>query len=100
MPLASSFVVRIVGLASSAVALRKARGFLRQLRLGMACICVTVAVLAGVISFSDIPGNQSFGKFEFVRGPDHVPLTPVGTGKGICPGRVVWVHDPDATDWV
>jgi len=99
MPLASSLFVWIVGLASSAVALRKARGFLRQSRLGLACICVTVAVLAGVISFSDITGNQSFGKFEFVRGPDPVPLTPVGTGKGIHPGRVVWVHDPDATNW-
>jgi len=26
-------------------------------------------------------------------------LTPIGQGKGIHPGRVVWVHDPDATDW-
>jgi gluconolactonase len=25
---------------------------------------------------------------------------PIGTGKGIHPGRVVWVHDPEATDWV
>jgi hypothetical protein len=24
---------------------------------------------------------------------------PVGEGKGIYPGRVVWVHDPDAIDW-
>ena len=99
MPLASSFVVWLVGLASSAVALHKARGFLRRSRLGPACICVAVAVLAGVISFSDMPGNRSFGKFEFVLGPDPVPLTPAGTGKGINPGRVVWVHDPDATDW-
>ena len=26
-------------------------------------------------------------------------LGPVGDGKGIHPGRVVWVHDPQATDW-
>lgn len=24
---------------------------------------------------------------------------PIGVGKGIHPGRVVWVHAPDATDW-
>ncbi len=24
---------------------------------------------------------------------------PVGVAQGINPGRVVWVHDPDATDW-
>jgi len=99
MPLASSFVVWIVGLASSAVALRKARGFWRQSRLGLACLCAAVAVLAGVISFSDMPGNRSFGEFAFVRGLDPIPLAPVGTGKGIHPGRVVWVHDPEATDW-
>ncbi|HOX02251.1 MAG TPA: DUF362 domain-containing protein [Candidatus Paceibacterota bacterium] len=28
-----------------------------------------------------------------------VPLEPVGDGCGIHPGRVVWAHDPDATDW-
>jgi hypothetical protein len=27
------------------------------------------------------------------------PLEPVGEGKGIHPGRVVWVHDPKVTDW-
>ncbi len=26
-------------------------------------------------------------------------LKPIGEGKGVHPGRVVWVHDPDATDW-
>lgn len=24
---------------------------------------------------------------------------PIGQAKGICPGRVVWVHDPKVTDW-
>jgi hypothetical protein len=99
MPLASSFVVWIVGLGSSAVALRKARGFLERSRLAWACVCIAVAVLAGVISFSDMPGSQSFGKFEFVRGSAPMPLAPVGTGNGIFPWRVVWVHDPDATDY-
>jgi len=99
MPLASSFIVWIIGLTSSAVAFRKASGFLKRSRLGWACVCVVVAILAGIISFSDMPGNQSLGKFEFVRGPAPVRLAPVGTGKGIYPGRVVWVHDPDATDW-
>jgi hypothetical protein len=28
-----------------------------------------------------------------------VPLAPIGQPKGICPGRVVWVHDPQVTDW-
>jgi len=27
------------------------------------------------------------------------PLKPLGQAKGIHPGRVVWVHDPQVTDW-
>jgi hypothetical protein len=27
------------------------------------------------------------------------PLAPVGTGRGISPGRVVWVRDPKAVSW-
>jgi hypothetical protein len=27
------------------------------------------------------------------------PLKPIGQGKGVHPGRVVWVHDPEVTDW-
>lgn len=27
------------------------------------------------------------------------PLQPIGEAKGIHPGRVVWVHDPGATNW-
>ena len=26
-------------------------------------------------------------------------LKPIGQGKGVHPGRVVWVHDPGVTDW-
>lgn len=29
-----------------------------------------------------------------------VPNQPIGEAKGIHPGRVVWVHDPAATDWL
>jgi hypothetical protein len=27
------------------------------------------------------------------------PLKPIGTAKGVHPGRVVWVHDREVTDW-
>lgn len=31
--------------------------------------------------------------------PGQPPVKPVGHAKGIHPGRVVWVHDPQVTDW-
>ncbi|MCX8108168.1 MAG: hypothetical protein N3G20_05120, partial [Verrucomicrobiae bacterium] len=30
---------------------------------------------------------------------EHTPNKPIGVPQGIHPGRVVWVHDPEATDW-
>ena len=30
---------------------------------------------------------------------DPMPNDPIGVARGIHPGRVVWVHEPDATDW-
>ena len=34
-----------------------------------------------------------------VRGAAPEPAGPIGEGKGIHPGRVVWVHDPKAAAW-
>ena len=34
-----------------------------------------------------------------VLADEPVANAPIGIAKGIHPGRVVWVHDPDATDW-
>ncbi|MHC4750564.1 MAG: hypothetical protein ACYTFW_11880, partial [Planctomycetota bacterium] len=34
-----------------------------------------------------------------VLADEPVANTPIGIARGIHPGRVVWVHDPDATDW-
>jgi hypothetical protein len=28
-----------------------------------------------------------------------IPNAPIGIAKGVLPGRVVWIHDPNATDW-
>jgi hypothetical protein len=37
---------------------------------------------------------------SMVRAADDLPrLVPMGEGKGIHPGRVVWVHDPAVLDW-
>jgi hypothetical protein len=37
------------------------------------------------------------GQAHFV--PSDPPNRPMGVGRGIHPGRVVWVHAPDATSW-
>jgi hypothetical protein len=34
-----------------------------------------------------------------VSGRDQTPAQPMGVARGLHPGRVVWTHDPEVTDW-
>ena len=91
-PLASGFIVWLAGLAASTMAFRKARFNLAQRRylVALACIGVSIgAVLFALSATSD----------KLVLAQPHTANAPIGVAKGIHPGRVVWAHDPHATDW-
>ncbi|UCG59054.1 MAG: DUF362 domain-containing protein [Phycisphaerales bacterium] len=91
-PLASGFVIWLTGAAGSIAALRGAKRSLAQSRRLLCLILITVSV--GCIWLA-----QSITTEEVLLAEEPVANAPVGTAKGIHPGRVVWVHDPDATDW-
>lgn len=55
-------------------------------------LSVALAATAGVVALSNLFSIAA-------RAEDLERLRPVGEAKGIHPGRVVWVHDPAATDW-
>src|ERR1035437_6252868 len=44
-------------------------------------------------------GGLAIGLPAVTSGLDQAPPKPLGAAKGIHPGRVVWVHDPEVTDW-
>jgi len=105
LPLASGFVMWLVGLAGSVAIFRrtgcrvasggKRRRVVRTLpsRAVPACLClITVAVVA-VASWAGRPELR-----VMAAGP-WGPHEPLGEARGIHPGRVVWAHDPDATEW-
>jgi gluconolactonase len=92
MPLASGFVAWLLGLFGSVVFFRRARRFLRQSRLGLATVCLIVAAGLALTVIQSLPESRSTA----AEAKSHEPI---GQGKGIFPGRVVWVHDPAATDW-
>ena len=91
-PLASGFVVWLMGLGASAVAFRKAKlSFARrQYLLGVLCVLLSVGALWIAVSATS--------EKSAIAEPQPANR-PMGVAKGIYPGRVVWVHDPDATDW-
>jgi uncharacterized protein (DUF362 family) len=94
-PLASGFVIWLMGLVGSTVFYRKACRLWRRSRYVLAamCIAVSVAILWGALgTTSNHPAAAAFSPSEPVN-------RPIGIARGIHPGRVVWIRDADATSW-
>jgi len=92
-PMAGGFAVWLTGVVTSLFALRKGKSFLRQSRTALAWACLTIALATGVVTLMTMPPRLALADAV-------TPNQPIGVAKGIHPGRVVWVHDPDATDWL
>ena len=100
-PLASSFVVWLLGLGASAFALDKARRRARESRYALAAVCVGLAVAAAWFCVLSTVGPNAPALVQSAGAslPDDPANEPIGVAQGYNPGRVVWVHDPNATDW-
>jgi len=91
-PLASGFVAWLLGLGASAVAFRRAKLSFARRRYLLGLLCVVLSVGALWVAVSATSETSAIAKPQ----PANEPM---GVAKGIHPGRVVWVHDPKATDW-
>ena len=98
-PLASSFVMWLVGLTGSAIALRKARQRIGRSRYVVATVCVGVAVAAASLGVIGPRAPWAWFKSLVDPIPPDPVNEPIGVARGYNPGRVAWVHDADATDW-
>ena len=88
-PVASSFVVWLSALLGSAFAWRKART--PSLRVWKACLWGAAGLAGCALVVASFPSVRALA-----GNPPHGPL---GVARGIFPGRVVWVHAPEATSW-
>jgi len=94
-PLASGFVIWVTGLVGSTIVYRRARHLLHQSRYMLAAICAAAAVAiiwGSLCATASRPATAAFS-------PSEPANSPMGTGEGIHPGRVVWVHDDKAANW-
>ena len=94
-PLASAFVVWLVGIAGSWLAYRRARQLLGQSRYVAAGVLLCVAVGAIWVSLATTRQERVDAAFT----PSDPVNSPMGVGKGIHPGRVVWMYEPRAALW-
>jgi hypothetical protein len=88
-PVASGFVVWVAALLGSAFAWRKAQQ--RQMLLWRACLWGALAVAGGAVVLVNLPSFSAWA-----GNPAHGAI---GKAKGIFPGRVAWVHAPEAVKW-
>ena len=87
-PMAGGFVLWLAGAFGSASLFRRGKSLWKRSRTVLACACLAVAA---VLAFGVLAGPPKPAMAE--------PNQPLGIGKGIHPGRVVWAHDPSATNW-
>jgi len=95
-PVMSGFILYLLSVVGSVAAFKKAKqSFIRQ-NYFYAVVFLLVAFAGSLFLISKGTGYASpISAGEWVI----VPNQPVGEGKGIFPGRVVWVHDPAVASW-
>jgi len=91
-PLASGFVIWLAGAVGSITAFRRAKRCFAQSRYILCVILITASV--GSIWLA-----QGVTTEKTLRADEPTSNAPIGIANGVHPGRVVWAHDPDATDW-
>lgn len=98
-PIASTFIAYVVAALVSVFSIKKAKNALRQKRYQMVILFSFFIVFSiGWMVFQ--PAREMFANTEYTGtfvdslGPNN----PIGEAKEILPGRVVWVHDPNATN--
>lgn len=95
-PIASGFVTWIVGLFTTIALFRNGRKRIQSSRLVTGILLILCAVFAAFVTFLK-PAGRTFATSMDAPDP-YGALNPVGVAKGIHPGRVVWVHNPEATN--
>jgi hypothetical protein len=99
-PIASGFVAYVASVMIAVFSFEKARRYFHNARYVLASVMAFTALAAGlfVILRTDTETSaRTMGDSLFV--PTDPPNTPMGTARGIFPGRVVWVRDSTAAHW-
>ncbi len=93
-PFASSFITYIIGISAFTFIVKKIKQRLVQSKIMIASLLTIVGFAIGllIVIQTDNPSKASNAKLL------ENPNDPMGEGKGIFPGRVVWVYNPDATN--
>ncbi|MFO7658245.1 MAG: FlgD immunoglobulin-like domain containing protein [Bacteroidales bacterium] len=100
-PLAAGFIAWLLGLAGSTLIMRRARSLFQRKQYVVGGVCFTAAIVLYFVTLSDTR-DVTASALKAVSTTGFVPTdpanSPTGTGKGIHPGRVVWVYNSRLCD--
>jgi hypothetical protein len=99
LPIATSFILYATGLIASAFFLKKAFLLLKEKKLHLSIVVLLVSLCSITISLVNTDKNAKAKDKAIFNFIDPIGSNlPIGEAKGIFPGRVIWVHNPDATN--
>ncbi len=93
-PLASSFVSYLLGISAFAFVFNKAKDHFKRSKY----ITAVGFVVLGLVAGAWLVYNNSEKAIAFEAADPQPVNQPIGEGKGVFPGRVVWAHNPNATN--
>ena len=95
-PVMSGFILWLVSLSASALAIKKAKSWYRRAKLLPAIGFLVVAFFFSLMAI--LQSNKRSSANPITYQTDYEANDPYGEGQGIFPGRVVWAWDSDATN--
>jgi F5/8 type C domain-containing protein/uncharacterized protein DUF362 len=97
-PLAFGFVGYVASLAAAVFGAKGARRYWSQYRYA-AALAFAVIAAAGIFVNANVSSRDAAAESNGSWVRSEPVNSPMGTPRGIFPGRVSWAHDPNATGW-
>jgi len=95
-PLMSTFVVYLLTFSGSVFAFQKARYHFQKARFIYAA---SFLIIATFCAFMFLTNNTEEVNASIIDTNSVMSNSPIGVERGIFPGRVVWVFDPEVATW-
>ncbi len=97
-PFASGFIIYLMSLTTGSFLLKKSLNALTKKKILLAAGLAVAMIFAFSLTIFNSVFRAQASEQTYLSVSDIIPNDPVGEAKGLFPGRVVWVHDEDATN--
>jgi hypothetical protein len=95
-PLMSTFVIYLITLSGSVLAFKKAKSHFIKSRYFYAATFLTLSTISAFLFFA-ADNKESYA--GTVDTNSLLSNSPIGVERGIFPGRVAWIFDPEVAKW-